>query len=71
MKKIPLMKMPQDFLDNMHLWCYDSDMTEAVIIFCDDTPNFRIFDSMWIVNLLEKDIAKLFHNEKWNGGEMV
>ncbi|MFS7992806.1 hypothetical protein Hanom_Chr12g01086631 [Helianthus anomalus] len=63
LKHIPLPKMSQDFLGNMHLWCYDGDTTEAVIVFKDETPNFRIFDSMWIVNLSKNDIAPLVHHD--------
>ncbi|MFS7979235.1 hypothetical protein Hanom_Chr10g00925001 [Helianthus anomalus] len=69
MTVIRLLKMLHDFLGNMRLWCYDSGTTEAVIVFKDDTPNFRIFDSMWIVNISKKDIARLFHNEIFHDDE--
>ncbi|KAJ0475294.1 hypothetical protein HanRHA438_Chr13g0577211 [Helianthus annuus] len=37
--KIPLMPMQQDFLEDMALWCYDSDTDEAVIVFRDGRAN--------------------------------
>ncbi|MFS7931291.1 hypothetical protein Hanom_Chr04g00354261 [Helianthus anomalus] len=46
MDKIPLMPMKQNFLENMALWCYNSDKHEAVIVFKDDQENFRMLDSM-------------------------
>ncbi|MFS8005709.1 hypothetical protein Hanom_Chr13g01240561 [Helianthus anomalus] len=62
-----ILKMPLDFLGNMRLWCYG--ITEAVIVFKDDTPYFHIFDSMWIVNMSKKDIARLFHSEIYHDDE--
>ncbi|KAJ0529210.1 hypothetical protein HanHA89_Chr10g0375161 [Helianthus annuus] len=61
--KIPLMPMKQDILENMALWCYDSDTHEAVIVFGNDEESFRILDSMWIVNLSAADINKLFRHD--------
>ncbi|MFS8026089.1 hypothetical protein Hanom_Chr16g01482891 [Helianthus anomalus] len=69
MKEIPLLKMPHDFLGNMCSSCYDSSTTEAVIIFKDDTPNVRIFDIMWIANMLEKYISRIFHSEIYHEDE--
>ncbi|MFS7965885.1 hypothetical protein Hanom_Chr09g00767401 [Helianthus anomalus] len=63
MDKIPLMPMKQNFLENMTLWCYDSDTHEAVIVFKDDQGNFRMLDSMWIVNMFAADINKLFRHD--------
>ncbi|MFS8028110.1 hypothetical protein Hanom_Chr16g01506611 [Helianthus anomalus] len=61
--KILLMPMKQDILGNMDLWCYDSDTQEVVIVFRNDEENFRIFDSMWIVNMFASDIDKLFRHD--------
>ncbi|KAJ0752017.1 hypothetical protein HanPI659440_Chr09g0319501 [Helianthus annuus] len=60
--KIPLMPMKQDFFGNMDLWCYDSDTHEAVLVFRNDEENFRMLDSMWIVNMSAADIDKLFRH---------
>ncbi|KAJ0604129.1 hypothetical protein HanRHA438_Chr02g0057831 [Helianthus annuus] len=62
---IPLMLMKQNFLENMTLWCYDSDTHEAVIVF-KDQENFRILDLMWIVNMSAADINKLFRHDIFN-----
>ncbi|KAM0068136.1 hypothetical protein Hdeb2414_s0002g00069661 [Helianthus debilis subsp. tardiflorus] len=42
MDKIPLMPMKQNVLEDMALWCYDSDTHEAVIVFNGDPENFRM-----------------------------
>ncbi|MFS8023039.1 hypothetical protein Hanom_Chr16g01446741 [Helianthus anomalus] len=63
MDKIPLMLMKQIFLENMALWCYDSDTHEAVIVFKDDQDNFRMLDPMWMVNMSATDINKLFRHD--------
>ncbi|MFS8033720.1 hypothetical protein Hanom_Chr17g01572871 [Helianthus anomalus] len=53
MKRILLMKIPQDLCGNMMLWCYDSDTSEAIIVFKEDALNFQIFDCMWLVMSLQ------------------
>ncbi|KAM0006802.1 hypothetical protein Hdeb2414_s0161g00818611 [Helianthus debilis subsp. tardiflorus] len=63
MDEIPQMPMKQNFLENMVLWCYDSDAHEAVIVFKDDQENFRMLDPMWIINMSASDINKLFHHD--------
>ncbi|MFS7976613.1 hypothetical protein Hanom_Chr10g00894451 [Helianthus anomalus] len=63
MDKIPLIKMKQDFLGNLALWCYDSDTHEAVIVFKNDEENFSMLDPMWIVNMSATDIDKLFRHD--------
>ncbi|MFS7986185.1 hypothetical protein Hanom_Chr11g01007421 [Helianthus anomalus] len=62
MDKIPLMPMKQNFLENMRLWCYDSDTHEAVIVF-KDQENFCMLDLMWIANMSAADINKLFRHD--------
>ncbi|MFS7925703.1 hypothetical protein Hanom_Chr04g00288171 [Helianthus anomalus] len=55
--------MPHNFLEEMRLWCYDTDTHEAVIVFDGDRENFRMLDPMWIVNMSASDIGKLYrHN---------
>ncbi|MFS7938095.1 hypothetical protein Hanom_Chr05g00435421 [Helianthus anomalus] len=61
--KFPLMPMKQLFLENMALWCYDSDTHEAVIVFKDDQENFRMLEPMWIVNMAAADINKPFRHD--------
>ncbi|MFS8024871.1 hypothetical protein Hanom_Chr16g01468411 [Helianthus anomalus] len=61
--KILLMPMPQNFLEEMRLRCYDSDTHEAVIVFDGDRENFRILDPMWIVNMSTSDIGKLYWHD--------
>ncbi|MFS7903238.1 hypothetical protein Hanom_Chr01g00021661 [Helianthus anomalus] len=63
LNKIPLMPMEQNFLEEMALWCYDSDTHEAVIVFKVDRENFRMLDPMWIVNMSANDINKLFRHD--------
>ncbi|MFS7910333.1 hypothetical protein Hanom_Chr02g00105061 [Helianthus anomalus] len=63
MDKIPLMPMKQNFIDDMALWCYDSDSHEAVILFKGDKENFRMLDPMCIVNMYVADINKLFQHD--------
>ncbi|MFS7979263.1 hypothetical protein Hanom_Chr10g00925331 [Helianthus anomalus] len=63
MDKIPLMPLKQNFLDDMALWCYDSDSHEAVILFKGENENFRMLDPMWIVNMSTADINKLFRHD--------
>ncbi|MFS8021737.1 hypothetical protein Hanom_Chr16g01430931 [Helianthus anomalus] len=63
MDKIPLMPMKQNFLENMALWCYDSDTHEVVIVFKDDQENSRMLDPMWMVNMSAADINKLFRHD--------
>ncbi|MFS8009246.1 hypothetical protein Hanom_Chr14g01282431 [Helianthus anomalus] len=63
MDKIPLMPMKQNFLEDMALWCCDSDSHEAVILFKGDKENFRMIDPMWIVNMPANDINKLFRHD--------
>ncbi|MFS8024958.1 hypothetical protein Hanom_Chr16g01469391 [Helianthus anomalus] len=63
MDKIPLMPMKQNFLENMALWCYDSNTHEVVIVFKDDQENFRMLDPMWMVNMSAADINKLFRHD--------
>ena len=64
MKRIPLLKMKQGFLvGNFRLWVYDADTGEAVIVFKDDSENFRMIDPMWITNMSRSDIEILSHNE--------
>ncbi|MFS7997328.1 hypothetical protein Hanom_Chr12g01140441 [Helianthus anomalus] len=63
MNKIPLMPMEQNFLEEMALWCYDSDTHEAVIVFKGDRGNFWMLDPMWIVNMSANDISKLFRHD--------
>ena len=64
LQKIPLMPMPQNFLEDMKLWCYDSDTHEAVIVFkANDKENFRLLDPMWIVNMSPRDIKTLLLND--------
>ncbi|KAJ0579933.1 hypothetical protein HanHA300_Chr04g0123571 [Helianthus annuus] len=62
MDKILLMPMKQNFLENIRLWCYDSDTHEAVIVF-KDQENFCMLDPMWIVNMSAADINKLFRQD--------
>ncbi|KAF5794259.1 hypothetical protein HanRHA438_Chr08g0337221 [Helianthus annuus] len=62
MDKIPLMPMKQNFLENMALWCYDSDTHEVVIVFKDDIENFCMLEPMWILNMFAADITKLFRH---------
>ncbi|MFS7960305.1 hypothetical protein Hanom_Chr08g00701681 [Helianthus anomalus] len=61
--KIPLIPMEQNSLDDVALWCYDSDTHEAVIIFKGDKENFCMLDPMWIVNMSANDIDKLFRHD--------
>ncbi|KAM0067622.1 hypothetical protein Hdeb2414_s0002g00063511 [Helianthus debilis subsp. tardiflorus] len=63
MKKIPLLKMKTDFLGNFRCWVYDADTGEAVILFRDNTENFRIIDPMWITNMSRSDIIVLKDHE--------
>ncbi|KAJ0663705.1 hypothetical protein HanOQP8_Chr13g0482961 [Helianthus annuus] len=63
LNKIPLMPMEQNFLEEMALWCYDSDSHEVVIVFKGDRENFRMLDPMWIVNMSANDISKLFWHD--------
>ncbi|MFS8024950.1 hypothetical protein Hanom_Chr16g01469311 [Helianthus anomalus] len=63
MDKIPLMPMKQNFLENMALWCYDSDTHEADIMFKDDQENFLMLDPMWMVIMYAADINKLFQHD--------
>ncbi|KAF5818813.1 hypothetical protein HanXRQr2_Chr02g0070381 [Helianthus annuus] len=63
MDKILLMPMKQNFLEDMALWCYDSDTHEAVIVFSGDHENFRMLDPMWIVNMSAADINKLYRHD--------
>ncbi|KAJ0513961.1 hypothetical protein HanHA300_Chr10g0363901 [Helianthus annuus] len=63
MDKIPLMPVKQNFLENMALWCYDSDTHKAVIVFKDNQENFRMLDPMWIINMSASDINKSFRHD--------
>ncbi|KAJ0467707.1 hypothetical protein HanIR_Chr14g0688261 [Helianthus annuus] len=63
MKKIPLLKMKTDFLGNFRCWVYDADTGEAVILFRDNSENFRIIDPMWITNMSRSDIIILKDHE--------
>ncbi|KAJ0786126.1 hypothetical protein HanOQP8_Chr02g0051651 [Helianthus annuus] len=63
MKKIPLLKMKIDFLVNFRCWVYDADTGEAVILFRDNSENFRIIDPMWITNMSRSDIIILKDHE--------
>ncbi|KAJ0466355.1 hypothetical protein HanPSC8_Chr14g0595321 [Helianthus annuus] len=63
MDKIPLIPMKRNLLENMALWCYDSDTHEAVVVFKDDQENFRMLEPMWIVNMSATDINKLFRHD--------
>ncbi|KAF5820815.1 hypothetical protein HanXRQr2_Chr01g0006511 [Helianthus annuus] len=63
MKKIPLLKMKTDFLENFRCWVYDADTGEAVILFRDNSENFRIIDPMWITNMSRSDIIVLKDHE--------
>ncbi|KAJ0653615.1 hypothetical protein HanOQP8_Chr15g0585521 [Helianthus annuus] len=63
MKKIPLLKMKTDFLENFHCWVYDADTGEVVILFRDNQENFRIIDPMWITNMSRSDIIVLKDHE--------
>ncbi|KAF5822594.1 hypothetical protein HanXRQr2_Chr01g0028381 [Helianthus annuus] len=63
MKKIPLLKMKTDFLENFRCWVYDADTGEAVILFRDNAENFRIIDPMWITNMSRSDIIVLKDHE--------
>ncbi|KAL9999120.1 hypothetical protein Hdeb2414_s0006g00220751 [Helianthus debilis subsp. tardiflorus] len=63
MKKIPLLKMKTDFLENFRCWVYDADTGEAVIVFNDNQENFRIIDPMWIANMSRSDIIILKDHE--------
>ncbi|MFS7910861.1 hypothetical protein Hanom_Chr02g00111171 [Helianthus anomalus] len=60
--RIPQMQVEQYFLENMALWCYNSDTHEAVIVFRNEKENVRILDPMWIVNMSAVDIDRLFHH---------
>ncbi|MFS7928172.1 hypothetical protein Hanom_Chr04g00317691 [Helianthus anomalus] len=44
--RIPLMSVEQDILENIALWCYDSDTHEAVIVFRSDKESLCILDPM-------------------------
>ncbi|KAJ0456269.1 hypothetical protein HanIR_Chr15g0760491 [Helianthus annuus] len=63
MKKIPLLKMKTDFLGNFRCWVYDADTGEAVILFRDNSENFRMIDPMWITNMSRSDIIVLKDHE--------
>ncbi|KAD5960922.1 hypothetical protein E3N88_12395 [Mikania micrantha] len=65
LKKIPLRKMRQDFMDGFRWWYYDGRTGEAVIVLCKDKKweTVRIFDPMWLTNLSQKDVQALFRNQ--------
>ncbi|KAD3067091.1 hypothetical protein E3N88_34971 [Mikania micrantha] len=65
LKKIPLRKMRQDFMDGFRWWYYDGRTGEAVIVLCKDKQweTVRIFDPMWLTNLSHKDVQALFRNQ--------
>ncbi|KAD0254409.1 hypothetical protein E3N88_44555 [Mikania micrantha] len=65
LKKIPLQKMRQDFMDGFRWWYYDGRTGEAVIVLCKDKKweTVRIFDPMWLTNLSQKDVQALFRNQ--------
>ncbi|MFS7945799.1 hypothetical protein Hanom_Chr06g00528411 [Helianthus anomalus] len=57
------MSMKQNFLEDMALWCYDSDTHEAVIVFNGDQDNLRMLNPIWIVNMSAADINKLYRHD--------
>ncbi|KAD5507936.1 hypothetical protein E3N88_15639 [Mikania micrantha] len=65
LKRIPLRKMRQDFMDGFRWWYYDGRTGEAVIVLCKDKKweTVRIFDPMWLTNLSHKDVQALFRNQ--------
>ncbi|KAL8230223.1 hypothetical protein R6Q57_000001 [Mikania cordata] len=65
MKKIPLRKMRQDFLEGFR-WCYYEGRTgEAVMVLCKDKKweTERIFDPMWLTNLSHSDVKDLYRHQ--------
>ena len=65
LKKIPLMKLKQDFYKSFVYWYYDGRTHEAVIALLekDKWDMIRIFDPMWLTNLSREDIATLYKSE--------
>ncbi|KAL8257365.1 hypothetical protein R6Q59_029406 [Mikania micrantha] len=65
MKKIPLRKMRQDFMEGFRWWYYDGRTGEAVIVLCKDKKweTIRIFEPMWLTNLSHTDVQALFRHQ--------
>ncbi|KAD3337443.1 hypothetical protein E3N88_32963 [Mikania micrantha] len=65
LKKIPLRKMRQDFMEGFRWWYYDGRTREAVIVLCKDKKweTVRIFEPMWLTNLSHKDVQELFRHQ--------
>ncbi|KAL8205514.1 hypothetical protein R6Q57_009065, partial [Mikania cordata] len=65
MKRIPLRKMRQDFMEGFRWWYYDGRTGEAVIVLCKDKQwdTARIFEPMWLTNLSHKDVLALHRHQ--------
>ncbi|KAD6118944.1 hypothetical protein E3N88_10215 [Mikania micrantha] len=65
LKKIPLRKMRQDFMDGFRWWYYDGRTGEAVIVLCKDKQweTVTIFEPMWLTNLSHKDVIALYRHQ--------
>ncbi|KAI3814213.1 hypothetical protein L1987_18961 [Smallanthus sonchifolius] len=61
--KIPLKKIPQDFLGNMKWWCVDVNTGEARIEDKDNKVIVCFYDAMNLINFSKKDQRTLQKNE--------
>ncbi|MFS7935039.1 hypothetical protein Hanom_Chr05g00398761 [Helianthus anomalus] len=59
--------MEQDFYKSFKWRYYDEKTVEAVIVLCEGKKkvwrSIRVYDSMWLVNLSEKDVDILYWNQ--------
>lgn len=68
LKKIPLKKMPQDVLADLHYWGIDGATGEAYMVKVNDeveegfTELMRVYDYMHLINLSKGDLLKLHKN---------
>ncbi|MFS8007218.1 hypothetical protein Hanom_Chr14g01258351 [Helianthus anomalus] len=65
MKHMPLMKIEQDFQNEFRWWEYDPETGEVIIVLKTEClwGAIRILDPMWLVNLSEKDVGRLYYNK--------
>ncbi|MFS7929153.1 hypothetical protein Hanom_Chr04g00329141 [Helianthus anomalus] len=62
MKTIPMLEMEQEFYKGFIDWVYSCRTTEAIITYRagGELREFHVYDPMWLVNCLTKDIECLF-----------
>ncbi|XP_035833195.1 uncharacterized protein LOC110877828 [Helianthus annuus] len=65
MKNIPMPKMEQDFHKGFLYWVYSCLSTEAVITYRveNEVRHIFVYDPLWLVNYLARDIECLFVNK--------